>query len=558
MKKIFISLILTLSIVFAAFGIVSAETPQYLKNGDEYYQWSFNSKTGELSVSPAYVDPGTRTTSVTSAASDATTLTINGIHFSNRPKLGYAYYGNLADLKNIQNINVNSICNNLTVTSAWKNLKSLSFKNNTAKKTVIDLSSRSTEYAIPTLTYDKNSTADYFLDFSHISGNSVTIPASYGSDPHITYSFYNAYSLKSVSFASGTKTIPENAFDSCSQLKTVTIPSGVTTIESGAFNKCTNLYSISIPASVKTIRCNAFYKSKLQTINYAGTRDQWAGVVKTLDSDGKAIEGGNVLYLDKATVHCTDGDIVIKKTGSDNHYEYSQVYLGWFKKDGKWYYYTSGGNLVRDKRMTIDNETYCFDSDGAMVTGWYNSGSYWFFFDLKSGKMVVNNWVNYNGNWYYLDSVGFMATGSRTIDGRQYLFTESGAMFTGWIKESNEWHYYNTHGRVIGWEKIGNYWYYFEERRGGMVTGHQNIDGHWYMFRASGVMHTGWYQSNSNSIWSYYDASGMQAFGWKEINGKKYYFNGNGNMLSGGKYTLDGKTYKFLDDGSLDESWTGN
>lgn len=557
MKKIFISLIMTIGFVISAFGIICADTPTYLRDGNDFYQWSFDSTNGELSLSPAFVAPDTRTTSLSSIAPDVTTLTLNGIHFSHRSSLGYAYSGDSNYLENIKNINVNSTCSRLGIPSGWKSLEAITFKNNTAKKTVIELKARSSKCALPKITYDKNSTTDYYLDFSRNWGSDpITIPAAYSNDPHITYSFFDSYDLRSVSFESGTKTIPEYAFDSCDRLSEITIPSGVTTIEYGAFYKCESLRSISIPASVKTIRYNSFYKTGIYRIDYEGTRDQWTGLVKTLDSDGKAVEGGNVLYLDNATVYCSDGNVLIKKTYENGHSVYTQIFTGWNQKDGKWYYYKTNGDLARDEMLYIDGSRYGFDSNGVMRTGWYNSGSDWYFFNLKSGKRIEEDWLNDNGKWYYFDYAGRMVTGSHTIDGQQYVFTDSGALYTGWKLENDDWHYYTTKGRVTGWYQIGNNWYYFETQHGDMVKGHQNIGGYWYQFRDSGAMVTGWYQIKDR--WYYYNTNGTEVFKWKQIGGKWYYFSeSTGIMLSGGIYTLGGKSYKFLDNGVWDETWNG-
>jgi len=42
--------------------------------------------------------------------------------------------------------------------------------------------------------------------------------------------------------------------------------------------------------------------------------------------------------------------------------------------------------------------------------------------------MVVSDWVQYNGEWYYLDSNGYMVTGTKTINGKTYTFNSNGVM----------------------------------------------------------------------------------------------------------------------------------
>ena len=40
--------------------------------------------------------------------------------------------------------------------------------------------------------------------------------------------------------------------------------------------------------------------------------------------------------------------------------------------------------------------------------------------------MVTSKWIKDNGNWYYLDSNGYMVTGTKTIGGKTYSFASNG------------------------------------------------------------------------------------------------------------------------------------
>ena len=72
------------------------------------------------------------------------------------------------------------------------------------------------------------------------------------------YAFENS-NIQSVSFASGIKAIPEEAFMGCANLKNVTIPESLESIDQSAFSSCTSLETIAIPGSVETIGNYAFY-----------------------------------------------------------------------------------------------------------------------------------------------------------------------------------------------------------------------------------------------------------------------------------------------------------
>ena len=63
--------------------------------------------------------------------------------------------------------------------------------------------------------------------------------------------------------------------------------------------------SVTIPNSVTTIRLYAFRGcSGLTNIQFGGTKEEWETIVKGDEWDG---------YMPTYTVHCTDGDIVVKK-----------------------------------------------------------------------------------------------------------------------------------------------------------------------------------------------------------------------------------------------------
>ena len=84
----------------------------------------------------------------------------------------------------------------------------------------------------------------------------------------------------------------------------VVILDGVTTIGQNAFYNCESLQSVTIPKSVTSIEYSAFaYCSGLTTINYKGTKAQWNAIEKKGQWNYRT---GNY------TIHCTDGDIIVK------------------------------------------------------------------------------------------------------------------------------------------------------------------------------------------------------------------------------------------------------
>ncbi|GAA0076215.1 hypothetical protein UT300005_05930 [Clostridium sp. CTA-5] len=80
----------------------------------------------------------------------------------------------------------------------------------------------------------------------------------------------------------------------------------------------------------------------------------------------------------------------------------------------------------------------------------------------------------------------------------------------GWIKENQNWHYYDNNGKAkTGWIEDNNKYYYLS---------------------TSGVMQKGWIKDQGKDY--YLDNSGIMQTGWKESNGKWYYLNENGTMAT--------------------------
>ncbi|MEI3220895.1 MAG: hypothetical protein V8S01_02310 [Dorea sp.] len=95
---------------------------------------------------------------------------------------------------------------------------------------------------------------------------------------------------------------------------------------------------------------------------------------------------------------------------------------------------------------SINGTYYYFASSGTMMTGWVQSGSYWYYMDPATGKM---------------------ATGFVSIKGATYYMNASGAMLTGWFQIGSKWYYATSSGVVIKKAWFGNY---YLDKDGVMVT----------------------------------------------------------------------------------------
>lgn len=89
----------------------------------------------------------------------------------------------------------------------------------------------------------------------------------------------------------------------------------------------------------------------------------------------------------------------------------SEKRTGWKNENGKWSFYLSNGQKVK-------NDWYCD-----------NGKWYWFGAD---GTMFVNQWVQYKGKWYYLSDSGTMVTDKLfAIKNEIFAFGSDGVMREG-------------------------------------------------------------------------------------------------------------------------------
>ena len=180
----------------------------------------------------------------------------------------------------------------------------------------------------------------------------------------------------------------------------------------------------------------------------------------------------------------------------------------WVNSDGGWKYCYGNSSCARNKSIVIDGETYYFNDDSVMATGWVSFDSAWHWMN-SSGRMA-KGWTKVGGAWYYLDpKTGAMATGWTNVGGTWYYLNASGAMATGWVQVNGSWYYLN-----------GN---------GSMATGWTAVNGKWYYLTGNGAMAIGWV--NDGGTWYYLDASGKMVTGWVSIDGTRYHFAPSGAWL---------------------------
>lgn len=197
------------------------------------------------------------------------------------------------------------------------------------------------------------------------------------------------------------------------------------------------------------------------------------------DADGDTIDNAFCLSAGKEFYAGDDGELVRSSwVEYEDHWYYvnsagEKVVNEWRyltpaeDEDGEesWYYFQSNGKRAESKKLVIKNETYYFDSEGKMLTGWIQgSGDSWentenndllnndIFFCGDDGARLNSEWIKTYGpaideddadtddqRWYYIKSTGKAAVGKvNDINGNTYIFNTAGEMLSGWVAGSGD------------------------------------------------------------------------------------------------------------------------
>lgn len=128
---------------------------------------------------------------------------------------------------------------------------------------------------------------------------------------------------------------------------------------------------------------------------------------------------------------------------------------------------------------------------------------------------------------------------------------EMGKEYTqdGWINDK----YYIENGNLVtGWKMISQKWYYFDKNSSEKVRSEKReIDGSMYYFDSEGEMLTGTLRNTNEGV-IYADESGrLQKEGWyATADGKWYYF--KDSVMINQDTIIDGQLYRFSSNGACD------
>lgn len=239
--------------------------------------------------------------------------------------------------------------------------------------------------------------------------------------------------------------------------------------------------------------------------------------------------------------------------------------------DGGWFYVGSNGRILSEEWATINGQRYRFDSDGSMLSGWYNDNENLYYLGDPDDGAAKTGWLclfydqdeddqedgsvyevddSGYGTWFYFGTNGRAVRAgeednyvSRNINGYRYYFDENGVMATGWARVASQ-----AEDDVTG---ISTLKYFGAPNQGQMAEGwvylyddpeeseYGSNDFSFNTASASNASRGDW----SDGAWYYFDGSGVPAYlesdaatltdATTRINGQRYFFDEYGRMQSG-------------------------
>ena len=240
-------------------------------------------------------------------------------------------------------------------------------------------------------------------------------------------------------------------------------------------------------------------------------------------------------------------------------------------EDTIWYYFQSSGKAYENTKKTINGKTYIFDEDGRMLFGWINDkeasgdqyemadkdedGDGWktavyYAGEADDGAVVTSAWRQIRvyeeetpalkaddadtgdyDYWFYFGSNGKKYTLStsdeakgkdyteKTIKGLKYGFAYDGHMVSEWTGEASD-------------ATIAKY--FSDPENGALVK-----KGWFKVVPSVGIDETNSENQDNEAKWFYADSNGkLYKNDIKTVNGKKYLFNNQGEVLAGLRYIV--------------------
>ena len=265
--------------------------------------------------------------------------------------------------------------------------------------------------------------------------------------------------------------------------------------------------------------------------------------------------------------------------------------MGWQTIDGKLYYFTDSARMLHDEFVEENGQTYYLGSDGVRVSGLQDiKGQTYYFNPDRNGQLsyglnvvgdklylfgdagkenagqlvkdthlnngdfklnidpngivtVANNHPAFlqdnGGHWYYMDKDGKLMTGPQTIDGLTYYFDSDGRQVKGERRKVNgKSYFYDPDNGALVTNRLVTF-------KAGRFIPEENYAKE---IRFDFAPYANYDNNEHPELERYYlGADGLPVTGWQTINGNKYFFQDDGNMVVHRFFN----NYYFYNDGTI-------
>ena len=208
---------------------------------------------------------------------------------------------------------------------------------------------------------------------------------------------------------------------------------------------------------------------------------------------------------------------------------------------------------MKDGIIIENGGKYYYDNGVLQNNRWIHSGGSWFFAGAD-GKLYRNTIATINGKAYGFDESGIMQTGEYSIEGKEYLSDDSGALILNrWSQNKKGWKYSGPEGQVMTnqWIYYAGHWYY--AKNDGYI--YQNctfeVDGNKYYAQSGGsIIQNKW--TLSDGKWYYANPGGNFAKNqWIYYYGRWYYAKDDCSIYQNCIFEVDGNKYYAQSSGSI-------
>jgi len=245
-------------------------------------------------------------------------------------------------------------------------------------------------------------------------------------------------------------------------------------------------------------------------------------------------------------------DTRIAQTTSKELYTQKQV------SPGNWIIVKNATETEPEKQLygfvyipSLSKICYFDPATGYKVFGQRQINGKWYLFEETGGAMQVGfQYLEAQGKIVYYNAQGQMQFGKQFLEGHWHYFNPgTGAMrCNSFLKlTAKKKCYYDDYGRAVsGEKKIGKYYYYFNPKTFAMKTGIVKVAGKkkTCYYNKKGHRKTGLQKIKGKKYYFKPSNGAMIKSKFKKIKGRKYYFNKKGRMVFG-RQLINGRWYTF-------------